>query len=41
MENQKIWYVTGASKGLGLALVKLLLSTGNKVAATSIVLLLP
>lgn len=35
MENQKVWFVTGASKGLGLALVKLLLSNGNKVAATS------
>ena len=35
MKNQKVWYVTGASKGLGLNLVKLLLSNGNKVAATS------
>jgi NAD(P)-dependent dehydrogenase (short-subunit alcohol dehydrogenase family) len=35
MENQKIWYVTGASKGLGLSLVKLLLEKGNKVAATT------
>lgn len=35
MENQKVWYVTGASKGLGLTLVKLLLTKGNKVAATS------
>ncbi|BAV07144.1 Short-chain dehydrogenase [Filimonas lacunae] len=31
----KVWYVTGASKGLGLALVKLLLEKGHKVAATS------
>lgn len=31
----KIWYVTGASKGLGLALVKKLLEKGHKVAATS------
>lgn len=31
----KIWYVTGASKGLGLALVKLLLQNGQNVAATS------
>jgi len=31
----KVWYVTGASKGLGLALVKTLLAAGHKVAATS------
>ncbi|KMQ68744.1 short-chain dehydrogenase [Chryseobacterium sp. FH2] len=31
----KIWYVTGASKGLGLALVKKLLEKGYQVAATS------
>jgi len=35
MENKKVWYITGASNGLGLALVKLLLSNGDKVAATS------
>ncbi|WP_184543563.1 SDR family oxidoreductase [Mucilaginibacter sp. FT3.2] len=35
MENKKIWFVTGASKGLGLSLVKKLLSEGYKVAATS------
>jgi NAD(P)-dependent dehydrogenase (short-subunit alcohol dehydrogenase family) len=35
MDDQKVWFVTGASKGLGLALVRLLLSTGSKVAATS------
>lgn len=34
MKN-KIWFVTGASKGLGLALVKKLLSSGYRVAATS------
>jgi NAD(P)-dependent dehydrogenase (short-subunit alcohol dehydrogenase family) len=33
--NNKVWYVTGASKGLGLALVKKLLHYGYKVAATS------
>lgn len=33
--NNKIWFVTGASKGLGLALVKKLLSAGYRVAATS------
>jgi short-subunit dehydrogenase len=35
MNTQKVWYITGASKGLGLALVKKLLEEGNKVAATS------
>jgi NAD(P)-dependent dehydrogenase (short-subunit alcohol dehydrogenase family) len=35
MENKKIWFVTGASKGLGLALIKRLLNKGYKVAATS------
>lgn len=34
-ENQKTWLVTGASKGLGLALVKHLLATGQNVTATS------
>jgi NAD(P)-dependent dehydrogenase (short-subunit alcohol dehydrogenase family) len=33
--DQKVWYVTGASKGLGLALVKKLLSNNYRVAATS------
>lgn len=31
----KVWYITGASKGLGLAFVKLLLEKGERVAATS------
>jgi len=35
MQNTKVWFVTGASKGLGLALVRLLISLGHKVAATS------
>ena len=35
MDNKKIWFVTGASKGLGLALVKRLLNEGYRVAATS------
>ncbi|MBO9634519.1 MAG: SDR family oxidoreductase [Chitinophagaceae bacterium] len=34
MKN-KVWFVTGASKGLGLSLVKELLKKGYKVAATS------
>jgi NAD(P)-dependent dehydrogenase (short-subunit alcohol dehydrogenase family) len=35
MENEKVWFVTGASQGLGLALVKALLAEGYYVAATS------
>jgi NAD(P)-dependent dehydrogenase (short-subunit alcohol dehydrogenase family) len=35
MKNQKVWFVTGASKGLGLTLVKQLLNKGYNVAATS------
>lgn len=35
MKNKKVWFVTGASKGLGLTLVKKLLSMGHNVAATS------
>jgi NAD(P)-dependent dehydrogenase (short-subunit alcohol dehydrogenase family) len=35
METNKVWFVTGASKGLGLTLVKQLLTQGYKVAATS------
>lgn len=35
MDTQKVWLVTGASKGLGLSLVKRLLNEGYKVAATS------
>jgi len=35
MDAKKVWFVTGASKGLGLTLVKKLLDEGYKVAATS------
>lgn len=35
MDTKKVWFVTGASKGLGLSLVKKLLGEGYKVAATS------
>ena len=35
MENQNVWFVTGASKGLGLTLVNRLLKEGFRVAATS------
>ncbi|WP_020596627.1 SDR family NAD(P)-dependent oxidoreductase [Spirosoma panaciterrae] len=35
MNHQQVWFVTGASKGLGLSLVKRLLAEGYTVAATS------
>jgi short-subunit dehydrogenase len=35
MNTSKVWYVTGASRGLGLTLVKMLLNNGYRVAATS------
>jgi NAD(P)-dependent dehydrogenase (short-subunit alcohol dehydrogenase family) len=35
METMKVWFVTGASKGLGLTLVQELLAQGYFVAATS------
>lgn len=35
MNASKVWYVTGASQGLGLTLVKKLLAQGYRVAATS------
>jgi NAD(P)-dependent dehydrogenase (short-subunit alcohol dehydrogenase family) len=35
MNTSKVWYVTGASQGLGLTLVKKLLEKGYRVAATS------
>lgn len=35
MKTRKVWLVTGASKGLGLTLVKQLLESGYLVAATS------
>jgi NAD(P)-dependent dehydrogenase (short-subunit alcohol dehydrogenase family) len=35
MDTSKVWYITGASQGLGLTLVKKLLESGYRVAATS------
>ncbi|MBC9932232.1 oxidoreductase [Chitinophaga qingshengii] len=35
MSNKKVWFVTGASKGLGRDLVRKLLAAGYPVAATS------
>jgi NAD(P)-dependent dehydrogenase (short-subunit alcohol dehydrogenase family) len=34
-DNKKVWFITGASKGFGLSLVKQLLCAGEFVAATS------
>ncbi len=35
MDTKKVWFVTGASKGLGLTLVKKLLNEGFRVVATT------
>ena len=35
MENRKTWFITGASRGFGLELVRQLLDMGHRVAATS------
>lgn len=35
MANNRVWFVTGGSKGLGLSLVRALLAAGYRVAATS------
>ena len=35
MNTKKVWFVTGASKGLGLTLTRKLLAQGFRVAATS------
>ncbi len=35
MKNNRVWFVTGGSKGLGLALTRALLEAGYRVAATS------
>jgi NAD(P)-dependent dehydrogenase (short-subunit alcohol dehydrogenase family) len=34
MGNQKVWFVTGASKGFGLEIARAALNAGNKVVAT-------
>jgi NAD(P)-dependent dehydrogenase (short-subunit alcohol dehydrogenase family) len=33
--DKKVWFITGASKGLGLSLIKQLLAAGHRVAAAS------
>jgi NAD(P)-dependent dehydrogenase (short-subunit alcohol dehydrogenase family) len=35
MDNKKVWFITGASKGIGLLLAQKLLAQGQRVAATS------
>lgn len=35
MTNAKTWFITGASRGLGLHLTKMLVENGHRVAATS------
>lgn len=35
MDTKKVWFITGASKGLGLSFVQRLLAEGYQVAATS------
>lgn len=35
MSNQKVWFITGASKGMGLEVTKAVLANGDKVVATS------
>ncbi|WP_434035493.1 SDR family NAD(P)-dependent oxidoreductase [Formosa sp. 4Alg 33] len=35
MNTQKVWFITGASKGMGLEITKAVLSNGDKVIATS------
>ncbi|MDD7886748.1 oxidoreductase [Flavivirga sp. 57AJ16] len=35
MSTQKVWFITGASKGMGLEITKAVLNNGGKVIATS------
>jgi NAD(P)-dependent dehydrogenase (short-subunit alcohol dehydrogenase family) len=35
MSNQKVWFITGASRGMGVDFVKAALAAGHKVVATS------
>lgn len=35
MDTQKVWFITGASKGMGLEITKAVLNKGGKVIATS------
>ncbi|MFJ5622798.1 oxidoreductase [Peribacillus loiseleuriae] len=35
MSNEKVWFITGASRGLGLEITKAILAAGDKVVATA------
>ena len=35
MNKQKVWFITGASRGMGLEVVKEVLNKGDKVIAVS------
>lgn len=35
MSNQKVWFITGASRGLGFEITKAVLASGDKVVATA------
>src|SRR2546429_9383710 len=35
MTNKKIWFITGASRGMGVDIVKAALTAGNAVVATA------
>ena len=35
MSKHKVWFITGASKGMGLEVAKIVLANGGKVIATS------
>lgn len=35
MRNQKVWFITGASQGMGLEVARAVLANGDKVVATS------
>ena len=35
MSNQKVWFITGASQGMGLEVAKAVLANGDKIVATS------
>jgi len=34
MNNKKVWFITGAGRGMGLDIAKAALATGYKVVAT-------
>ena len=34
MKNEKVWFITGAGRGMGVDISKAAVSAGNKVVAT-------